>query len=117
MWLKLRRGAEGGYRRLAVLEDTPENYERMKATWIRMDLKGIDARIVRMASLYQDEKLSISGLYVNRANRRREKKLQRDFDRQIERQNKKIEKYVANQPLFDPTAMPLAELETTPVLA
>ena len=118
MWIRLRRGHRGGYHHLATLEDNEENYLRMVRVWGRLNLHRPHdyARIVRLTSLYQDEKLPLSGAYVNRANKRHEKKLQRVFDKHVEKQNRKLQKYVAAQPLFDPTAVPVGP-ETTPDLA
>lgn len=102
-WLRLRRGALGGYHHLATLADTPENYERMKATVARMDLKGIDVRIVRLASLYQDETLPITGATNNRAARRLEKKLKPGYDKAVARAERKEAARLAKIPMYYPT--------------
>lgn len=94
MWLRLRRGKEGGYRPLATVEDTPENYTRMTKTITRMWTHNHTCddyiTIVRLASLYQDERLPVSHNFVNRKNRRAERKLIKVRDRKLATLEKKL---------------------------
>jgi hypothetical protein len=102
MWLRLRRGKEGGYKALATIEDNERNYERVQATLARLQAKGYDARIVRLASLYQDEVLPRTGLQSNRRNRRAERKRQKTFVKTMAKFERKLQRAQENMPLWHP---------------